>query len=119
MTALANESKKINSQSPQPPPQKEPKEKRTDVILRSTAQPPLDVLVPTEITRLTSMPPMDKQQLRRAVIRIIRRLLLSDLRNVPDVDPPVGRGGREHGLIVGRPCELDDFVRVGLERVEF
>ena len=64
------------------------------------------------------MSPMHEQQLRRSIVRIVGRLLLSDLGDVPDVDPSVRGGGREDGLGVRRPRELDDLVCVRLERVQ-
>lgn len=61
---------------------------------------------------------MDEHELGHAVIRVVRRLLLADEAEVPDVDPPVARRGREHGRVVRRPGEVHDLVRVALERVQ-
>lgn len=46
------------------------------------------------------------QQLRRAILSILRRLFLSDLTEVPDVEPPVGAAGGQDGFVVRRPLDL-------------
>ena len=45
-------------------------------------------------------------------------LLLADLGEVPDVEAPVGAGGGEDGLVVGRPLHLKDLILVRLEGVQ-
>ena len=45
-------------------------------------------------------------------------LLLPDLGEVPDVEPAVGAGGGEDGLVVRRPLHLEDLVLVRLEGVQ-
>lgn len=46
---------------------------------------------------------VNEQQLRWPVFLIIRRLLLPDERQIPDVYPPVARCGGEDCGVVGRP----------------
>jgi hypothetical protein len=59
-----------------------------------------------------------EQELGRAVLGVVRRLLRADLREVPDVDAPVARGGREDGRRVRRPRDVQDVAGVALERVQ-
>ena len=46
------------------------------------------------------------QQLRRAVLGILWRLLLSDLTEVPDVEPSVRAAGGQDGFVMRRPLHL-------------
>lgn len=46
------------------------------------------------------------QQLRRSILGILWRLFLSDLAEVPDVEPPVGAAGGQDGFVVRRPLNL-------------
>jgi len=62
---------------------------------------------------------MNEEQLRRSVVRVVWSLFFSDLGDVPDVDSSIGGGGSEDCFRVRGPGELDDFVRVGFEGVEF
>lgn len=89
-----------------------------DVVLCRARHRPLHVWAPRDIPGLAGVTSVDKQQLGRSVVRVVGRLLLPNLGDVPDVDPSVRRGGREDGLRVGRPGELDDLVGVRLERVQ-
>ena len=61
---------------------------------------------------------MDKHELRRAVFLVLRCLLDADLGEVPDVDPPVARGGGEDGWVVRGPREVENLIRVALECVQ-
>lgn len=46
------------------------------------------------------------QQLRRTVLSILWGLLLSDLAEVPDVEPPVSAAGGQDGFVVRWPLNL-------------
>ena len=62
---------------------------------------------------------MHEHQLRRAVLLVLRCLLYPNLRQIPNVDAPVARRGREDRRVVRRPREVQYFVRVALECVQF
>ena len=53
------------------------------------------------------MTSVDEEQLGRAVLGVLRALLLSDLGEVPDVESPVGAGAGQDGLVMGRPLDLE------------
>jgi hypothetical protein len=61
---------------------------------------------------------MHEEQLGRPVFCVVRGLLRSDRIEVPDVDASVGSARSEMDGRVRGPSELEDFVGVGLERVE-
>lgn len=46
------------------------------------------------------------QKLRRSVLSILRWLLLTDLAEVPHVEPPVSAAGGQDGFVMGRPLNL-------------
>ena len=50
---------------------------------------------------------MDEEELRGAVLRVLRALLLPDLGEIPDVEPPVGARAGQDGLVMGRPLDLE------------
>lgn len=64
------------------------------------------------------MATMNEERLRRPVLCVVRRLLFPDPAEVPEVDPSVRAGGREDGLVVRGPGELEYLVFVRLERVQ-
>jgi len=90
-----------------------------NIILRRRRHRPRQRRTPTDIPGLASMPSMHEQQLWRSIIRIVRRLFFSDLGDVPDVYSSIGGGGSKDCFRVRGPGELDDFVCVGFEGVEF
>ena len=49
-----------------------------DVVLRNTAHDPVLGGVPVEVGNLGGVPAVDEEQLRRAVLRVVGRLLLAD-----------------------------------------
>ena len=51
------------------------------------------------------MDPLERELENKS--RICTYLLLSDLGEVPDVEPAVGAGGGEDGLVVRRPLHLE------------
>ena len=53
------------------------------------------------------MASVDEEELRGAVLRVLRALLLPDLGEVPDVQPAVCAGAGEDGLVMGRPLDLE------------
>ena len=57
------------------------------------------------------MTSVNEEELRGAVLRVLRALLLPDLGEVPDVQPAVSAGAGEDGLVMGRPLDLE---RTGL-----
>mmetsp|Transcript_19171 Transcript_19171/g.73667 ORF Transcript_19171/g.73667 Transcript_19171/m.73667 type:complete len:369 (+) Transcript_19171:256-1362(+) len=61
---------------------------------------------------------MDKQQLGRAILCVLGRLLLSNAADVPDHDAAVGAAAGKDGLVEGVPVHLEHLIRVVLERVE-
>lgn len=61
---------------------------------------------------------MHEQQLGRAVLGIIWRLLLTDCGKIPDMHTTVCAGGREVDGGVRGPRDLQDVVGVRLEGVE-
>ena len=72
-----------------------------DVVLGNRADDPSISWVPREVRNLCSVAAMDEKQLRRSVFRVLSVLLLSDLGQVPDVQPAVRAGARQDGLVVG------------------
>lgn len=66
------------------------------VPLRLTLPPLLHVRIPRQIVYLRRMPSMNEQQLRRSVLRLLRRLLLSDLLSTPPHRLPAPDPTRSH-----------------------
>lgn len=61
------------------------------------------------LRKTASSPPLivtTHQQLRRAILSILWWLLLSNLTEVPDVEPPVGAAGGQDGFVMRRPLNL-------------
>ena len=52
------------------------------------------------------MTSVDEEELRGAVLRVLRALLLPDLGEVPDVQPAVSAGAGEDSLVMWRPLDL-------------
>lgn len=52
------------------------------------------------------------KKLRWAVLGVLRRLLLADARQVPDVEAAVGAGRGNDRLVVRTPLHLEDLVAV-------
>ena len=72
-----------------------------DVVLRHRRDHPRVVGVPRKVGHLGRVPAVDEEQLGRAVLRVVGRLLLADLAQVPHVESPVRAGRREDGLVEG------------------
>ena len=53
------------------------------------------------------MTSVDEEKFRRSVLGVLRALLLSDLGEIPDVEPPVSTGAGQDGLVMGRPLDLE------------
>ena len=53
------------------------------------------------------MTSVDEEKFGRAVFSVLRALLLPDLGEIPDVEPPVGARAGEDGLVMGRPLDLE------------
>lgn len=61
------------------------------------------------LRKTASSPPLivtTHQQLRRAILSILWWLLLSNLTEVPDVEPPVSAAGGQDGFVMRRPLNL-------------
>ena len=52
------------------------------------------------------MTSVDEEKFRRSVLGVLRALLLSDLGEIPDVQPPVSARAGQDGLVMGRPLDL-------------
>lgn len=61
---------------------------------------------------------MDKQELWRTVLLVIRGLLHSNLRQVPDVYPPVTRSRREYSRVMRGPGQVQDLIGMPLESMK-
>merc|ERR1719319_1334440 len=61
---------------------------------------------------------VDKQQLRRSIFGILSRLLLSNLRKIPNVEATGSSAGSEDGLVMRAPLHLEDLILMRLEAVE-
>lgn len=57
------------------------------------------------------------QQLGRTVLGVLRRLLLSDLAEVPHVEPSIGAAGSQDGLVVRRPLDLLGKLATQVQRL--
>lgn len=79
-----------------------------DIVLRRARGGPILALsrCPAEVRRARSVSAVHEQQLGRAVLLVVWRLLNADLREIPDVDAPVARGGREDRRVVWRPGDV-------------
>ena len=49
---------------------------------------------------------MYEEEFRRSVLGVLGRLLLADLRQVPNVEAAISAGGGQDGLVMGRPLNL-------------
>ena len=52
------------------------------------------------------MTSVDEEKFRRTVLRVLSALLLPDLGEIPDMEPPVGTRAGQDGLVMGRPLDL-------------
>ena len=52
------------------------------------------------------MTSVDEEKFRRPVLGVLRALLLSNLGEIPDVEPPVSARAGQDGLVMGRPLDL-------------
>lgn len=73
---------------------------------------------PRQVRRPAGVAAMHEQELGRAVLGVLRRLLFADAAQVPYVDAAVSGGRAQNGLMVRRPGQLQHFIFVGLERVQ-
>lgn len=81
------------------------------VPLRLTLPSLLHVRIPRQIVHLRRMSSMNEQQLRRSVLRFLRRLLLSDLLSTP-LSPPTR--SRSHTITRrSSPAVASTFPRIG------
>ena len=80
-----------------------------DVVFGRGGEGPVLVRAPREVRRPARVAAVGEEQLGRAVLLVVGRLLHADLGDVPDVDAAVARGRGEDGLVVGRPGELEDL----------
>lgn len=83
-----------------------------NVIVSRASDTPLPISVPTQIARFARVPTVDEEQLGWSIVRIIRRLLLTDPGDIPNVDAPVRGRRRKDGRRVRRPGETNNLVRV-------
>ena len=77
-----------------------------DVVLRDAADDPGVVGVPAEVRDLSRVTSVDEEKFGRAVLSILRALLLPDLGEIPDVEPPVSARAGQDGLVMRRPLDL-------------
>lgn len=89
-----------------------------DVVLGNRGDMPLGHAAPAEVTDLARVTTMHEQQLGRAVLGVVGRLLRANGVQVPDMHSAVRRRGRKVHRRVRRPGELQDVVRVALKRVQ-
>ena len=61
---------------------------------------------------------MNEEQLRWTVFLVVGRLLDTNEREVPNVDPSVARGAGKDSRVVRRPCDVQNLVCVRLEDVQ-
>ncbi len=62
---------------------------------------------------------MNEEQFWGSIFLVIRRLFLSDEGQIPDVDSSIARCRCEDGRIMRRPCQMEDFVGMRFEGVQF
>ena len=74
--------------------------------------------IPRNIVHTGGVASVDKQQLRRTVLRLLRRLLLPDAAQVPHDDTAVHSRGGHHTSHRGRPGSAEHGVGVAFEHVE-
>ena len=77
-----------------------------NVILADRANDPRVIRVPAEVGNLGGVTTVDEQEFGRSVLGVFRGLLLSDFRQIPNVETPVGPGGGQDRLVMGRPLYL-------------
>eukprot|EP00982_Pelagococcus_subviridis_P001136 9085-Pelagococcus_subviridis.AAC.5 len=89
-----------------------------DVILRDGRDDHVVVSVPREIGDLAGVPAVDEHQLRRAVLRVLRGLLVPDPAQIPHHEPPVRAARREVRFVLRRPSDLEHLLGVVRKRVQ-
>lgn len=68
--------------------------------------------IPTEVTNLAPMPPVDEHQFWRAISVTFGFCLISNLTQVPNIDSSILRGTCKYCLSEGSPFNSDHVVSV-------
>lgn len=90
-----------------------------DIILSHRSEHPRFVVIPRKIRNFRRMPAVDEQQLGRAILGVLRGLLVPDARQIPHVHAPIRPAARQHGFVMRRPLHLEYLVGVRDESVKF
>lgn len=90
-----------------------------DIVLRHWADDPSFVGIPREVWDLGGVSSMNEEQLRWAIFGVFWCLFFSNLRQVPNVQATIGPAAGQDGLVMRRPLNLEDFILVRLEGMQF